>query len=191
MHGVLNVDEIKNWLHSFVVLCETNILSLVSQNLHNFYQIQTKCYRNYDTVFFFPIRRTKRGPSLDLEICKVAIISCKNKHGTRSAGSRPRLASCNTTQAYTGYTLDTRATPPHDPSMHCAYFFQKPFRHRKLVTPRDELQNLLIHILLVAWNCFPRSYFVCLYVQITRPETWYTNFCTVSYNRIYQQNEPY
>jgi hypothetical protein len=88
--------------------------------------------------------------SLDLEICKVAIISCKNKHGTRSAGSRPRLALCNTTQAYTGYTLDTRATPPHDPSMHCAYFFQKPFRHIKLVTPRDEPQNLLIHILLVA-----------------------------------------
>jgi len=49
--------------------------------------------------------------SLDLEICKVAIISCKNKHGTRSAGSRPRLALCNTTPAYTGYTLDTRATP--------------------------------------------------------------------------------
>jgi hypothetical protein len=48
-------------LHSFVVLCETNILSLVSQNLDNFYQIQTKYYRNSDTVFFFPIRRTKRG----------------------------------------------------------------------------------------------------------------------------------
>jgi hypothetical protein len=29
-----------------------NILSLVSQNLNNFYQIQTKCYRNSDTVFF-------------------------------------------------------------------------------------------------------------------------------------------
>jgi hypothetical protein len=29
-----------------------NILSLVSQNLDNFYQIQTKCYRNSDTVFF-------------------------------------------------------------------------------------------------------------------------------------------
>jgi hypothetical protein len=28
-----------------------NILSLVSQNLDNFYQIQTKCYRNSDTVF--------------------------------------------------------------------------------------------------------------------------------------------
>jgi hypothetical protein len=48
-------------LYSFVVLCETNILRLVSQNLDNFYQIQTKCYRNSDTVFFFPIRRTKGG----------------------------------------------------------------------------------------------------------------------------------
>lgn len=38
----------------------------------------------------------------------------------------------------------------HHASMHCEYFFQKPFRYRKLVTPRDELQNLLIHILLVA-----------------------------------------
>jgi hypothetical protein len=38
-----------------------NILSLVSQNLDNFYQIQTKCYRNSDTVFFFPIHLTKGG----------------------------------------------------------------------------------------------------------------------------------
>jgi hypothetical protein len=38
-----------------------NILSLVSQNLDNFYQIQTKYYRNSDTVFFSPIHRTKRG----------------------------------------------------------------------------------------------------------------------------------
>jgi hypothetical protein len=28
-------------LHSFVVLCETNILRLISQSLDNFYQIQT------------------------------------------------------------------------------------------------------------------------------------------------------
>jgi hypothetical protein len=40
-----------------------NILSLVSQNLDNFYQIQTKCYINSDTVFFSPIHRTKRGRS--------------------------------------------------------------------------------------------------------------------------------
>jgi hypothetical protein len=38
-----------------------NILSLVSQNLDIFYQIQTKCYGNSDTVFFYPIHRTKRG----------------------------------------------------------------------------------------------------------------------------------
>ena len=44
MHGVLNVDEIKNQLHSLVVLCETNVLSLFSQRLDNYYQIQTKCY---------------------------------------------------------------------------------------------------------------------------------------------------
>jgi hypothetical protein len=50
-------------LHSFVVLYETNILSLVSQNLNNFYQIQTKCYLNSDTSFFFPIHRSKRGLS--------------------------------------------------------------------------------------------------------------------------------
>jgi hypothetical protein len=30
MHGVLNVDEIKNKLHSLVVLYETNLLSLIS-----------------------------------------------------------------------------------------------------------------------------------------------------------------
>jgi hypothetical protein len=48
-------------LHSFIVLCEINILSLVSQNLDNFYQIQTKYYRNSDTVFFSPIVWTKRG----------------------------------------------------------------------------------------------------------------------------------
>jgi hypothetical protein len=42
MYGVLNVDKIKNLLHSFVVLGETNILSLISQSLDNFYQIKTK-----------------------------------------------------------------------------------------------------------------------------------------------------
>jgi hypothetical protein len=57
-------------LHSFVVLCETNILSLVSQNLDNFYQIQMKCYRNSDTVFFSHILWTKRGLSLGLGMAK-------------------------------------------------------------------------------------------------------------------------
>jgi hypothetical protein len=42
-----------------------NILSLVSQNLDNFYQIQTKCYRNSDTVFFSPVHRTKRGLAVE------------------------------------------------------------------------------------------------------------------------------
>jgi hypothetical protein len=44
MHRVLNVDKIKNELHSFVVLCETNILNLISQSFDIFYQIQTNCY---------------------------------------------------------------------------------------------------------------------------------------------------
>jgi hypothetical protein len=44
MHGVLNVDEIKNQLYSFIVFCETNILSLISQSFNNFYQIQTNYF---------------------------------------------------------------------------------------------------------------------------------------------------
>jgi hypothetical protein len=44
MHEVLNIDEIKNQLHSLVVLCETNLLSLISQCLDKNSQIQTKCY---------------------------------------------------------------------------------------------------------------------------------------------------
>ena len=31
-------------MHSLVVLCETNVLSLISQRLDNYYQIQTKRY---------------------------------------------------------------------------------------------------------------------------------------------------
>jgi hypothetical protein len=30
MYEILNVDEIKNQLYSFIVLCETNILSLIN-----------------------------------------------------------------------------------------------------------------------------------------------------------------
>jgi hypothetical protein len=37
MYGVLNVDGIKNYLHSLVALCEMNILSLISQRLDNYY----------------------------------------------------------------------------------------------------------------------------------------------------------
>jgi hypothetical protein len=59
------------------VLCEMNILSLVSQNLDNFYQIQTKWYRNSDTVFFSPIHRTKRGPTL---ACPKNIAQEKTRH---------------------------------------------------------------------------------------------------------------
>ena len=55
MHGVLNIDEIKNYLHSLVVLCETNVLSLISQRLDNYYQIQTNAtvrYSNSDGANF-------------------------------------------------------------------------------------------------------------------------------------------
>ena len=31
-------------MHSLVVLYEMNVLSLISQRLDNYYQIQTKCY---------------------------------------------------------------------------------------------------------------------------------------------------
>jgi hypothetical protein len=59
-----------------------NILSLVSQNLDNFYQIQTECYRNSDTVFFSPIHRTKRGPrvlcTLKYDVCQLL-----NEHGEK------------------------------------------------------------------------------------------------------------
>jgi hypothetical protein len=53
MHVVLNVDEIKNQLHSLVVLCETNILSLFSQRLDNYYQNTNEMlqcrYSKFDT----------------------------------------------------------------------------------------------------------------------------------------------
>jgi hypothetical protein len=45
------MDKIKNKLHSLVVLCETNVLSLISQRLDNYYQIQTKCY-SVTAVYF-------------------------------------------------------------------------------------------------------------------------------------------
>jgi hypothetical protein len=45
-----------------------NILSLVNQNLDIFYQIQTKCYRNSDTVFFSSIHRTKRGLGMTMSV---------------------------------------------------------------------------------------------------------------------------
>jgi hypothetical protein len=40
-------------MYNLVVLCETNVLNLISQRLDNYYQIQTKCYSvatvNFDT----------------------------------------------------------------------------------------------------------------------------------------------
>ena len=47
MYEVLNIDEIKNYLHSLVELCETNLLSLISQYLDNNSQIQTNSYSVY------------------------------------------------------------------------------------------------------------------------------------------------
>jgi hypothetical protein len=61
MYGVLNVDEIKNYLHSLVVLCETNVLSLISQRLDNYYQIQTKCYSGATANLALPTLETKQG----------------------------------------------------------------------------------------------------------------------------------
>jgi hypothetical protein len=65
-----------------------NILSLVSQNLDNFYQIQTKCYRNSDTIFFSPIHRTQRGLGAG-----VATAHCPLS-GQRDNDELPRLAHC-------------------------------------------------------------------------------------------------
>jgi len=42
MHGVLNIDENKNQLHSLVGIYETNLLSLVSPWLDNNYHKQKK-----------------------------------------------------------------------------------------------------------------------------------------------------
>jgi hypothetical protein len=55
MYGVLNVDKIKNLLHSFVVLGETNILSLISQSLDNFYQIKTKVATVWCDLHYFKL----------------------------------------------------------------------------------------------------------------------------------------
>jgi hypothetical protein len=44
MHGVLNIDENKNYLHSLIKIYKTNLLSLINLWLdHNYYK-QTKCY---------------------------------------------------------------------------------------------------------------------------------------------------
>jgi hypothetical protein len=61
MHGVLNVDEIKNLLYSFVVLYETNILSLINQCLDNYYQIKTKVLQCSTVNREHPIWASKRG----------------------------------------------------------------------------------------------------------------------------------
>jgi hypothetical protein len=57
MHEVLNIDKIKNKLHNLVVLYETNVLSLISQRLDNYYQIQTKYY----SKFALPTLGTKQS----------------------------------------------------------------------------------------------------------------------------------
>jgi hypothetical protein len=93
-----------------------NILSLVSQNLDNFYQIQTKCYRNSNTVFFsqftelneashrngfrredlntLPLRRRPR-PQLQLRNCQpVGIANAKRQCGTRAGSSGAEAGVC-------------------------------------------------------------------------------------------------
>jgi hypothetical protein len=71
-YRVLNVDEIKNLLHSFVVLGETNILNLISQSLDNFYQIKTKvatirCDMHYSKLGH-PTWELNTGTSLSLHV---------------------------------------------------------------------------------------------------------------------------
>jgi hypothetical protein len=54
-----------------------NILSPVNQNLDNFYQIQTKCYQNSDTVFFFQF--TELNEARCTQMCEMSlsgIMSC-------------------------------------------------------------------------------------------------------------------
>jgi hypothetical protein len=48
-------------LHSFVLLCETNILNLINQYLDNYYQIKTKLLRSSTVNRAAPIRASKRG----------------------------------------------------------------------------------------------------------------------------------
>jgi hypothetical protein len=54
-------------LHSLVVLCKTNVLSLISQRLDNYYQIQTKYYGITAVNLTLQIRSTKQDP-VDLPI---------------------------------------------------------------------------------------------------------------------------
>jgi hypothetical protein len=64
MGGVLNVDKIKNKLYSLVILYEMNVLSLISQQLDNYYQIQTKCYSDTTVNFGTPNLGTKHSQNL-------------------------------------------------------------------------------------------------------------------------------
>jgi hypothetical protein len=51
-------------LHNFVVLCETNVLSLINQCLNNYYQIKTKllqCSTVLHSTFGCPNRTSKKG----------------------------------------------------------------------------------------------------------------------------------
>ena len=57
VHGVLNVDEKKNLLHSLVENCETNVLSLISPCLNTIYQKKRMCYSSPK----IQISRTKQG----------------------------------------------------------------------------------------------------------------------------------
>jgi hypothetical protein len=61
-------------LYSLVVLYETNVLSLISQRLDNYYQIQTKCYSDATVNFDTPNLRantavgTKQQVGLDRSV---------------------------------------------------------------------------------------------------------------------------
>jgi hypothetical protein len=73
MYGVLNIDEIDNYFHSFVVLYETNVLNLISQYLDIFYQIQTKWYCAARWFGRRQLGRTKQGPDLSRVVWCVCV----------------------------------------------------------------------------------------------------------------------
>jgi hypothetical protein len=61
-------DKIKNKFYSLVVLCETNVLSLISQRLDNYYQIQTKCYSVATVNVVTPNFGTKHSQSRKMRL---------------------------------------------------------------------------------------------------------------------------
>jgi hypothetical protein len=106
----------------FFLLCEMNILSLVSQNLNNFYQIQTKCYRNSDTVFFSPIHRTKRGLYRQSAYSLRGTCITDRKWGALHCSAQPQYRSYSRDawdhRSLAGWWMWIRSWVPHIISLH-------------------------------------------------------------------------